>query len=169
VLRRQRGAAALVLLGASGALFTGALGVVDVAAAVSAQARAQSAADALAHGTAAFLLGASGRDELSIAVQAGTPCDTDAGGADSAGPACVRAVVAARELAGANSAVLRRLIVGPDPRDMRDGRAAGRFLVEAHVFVARGLPIRPGTCPNQPGSGADLCWADAWAAAQGAG
>ena len=168
MLRRQRGAAALVLLAATGALLTGALGVVDVGAAVSAQARAQNAADAAVLGAAVFLLGASGRDELSIAVQAGTPRDSEAGG-DGIGLACARAIDAARHLAAANGGLLRRLIVGPDPRDMRDGQGAGRLLVEAHVFVPRGLPIHPGACPKQPGSGSDLCWAEAWSAAQGAG
>jgi hypothetical protein len=166
---RARGAAALVLLSAMSAVLTGGAGVVDVAAAMSAQAHADSAADAVAHGTAAFLLGDADRDTLSIAVQAGSPCDTDEQDDSGAGPACRRAVAAARTLAAANHAVLRRLLVGPDPRDMREGRGAGRVLVEAHVFVARGMPINPGTCPAQPGSGSDLCWAEAWSAAQGAG
>jgi hypothetical protein len=169
VLSAQRGAAALVLLTAMGAVLTGGAGVVDVAAAMSAQAHAESAADAVAHGVAVALLGDADREKLSIAVQAGSPCDTDEKDLSAAGPACGRAVAAARAMAAANRAVLRRLLVGPDPRDMREGRGAGRVLVEAHVFVARGVPIHPGSCPAQPGSGSDLCWAEAWSAAQGAG
>jgi hypothetical protein len=150
-------------------VLSGGLAAVDVAAAVNAQARAEAAADAVAHGTAVALLADPEREQLSIAVQAGTPCDTDAGDLSAAGAACRRAVQAGRAMAAANQAVLARLLVGPDPRDMRDGQAAGRVLVQAHVFAPRGLPILPGRCPPQPGSGPDLCWVDAWSAAQGAG
>lgn len=166
---RARGAAALVLLGSMGAVLSGGLAAVDVAAAVNAQAHAESAADAVAHGTAVALLSDPGEEQLSIAVQAGTPCDTDAGNLSATGSACAHAVQAARTMAAVNGGVVARLLVGPDPRDMRDGRAAGRVLVQAHVFVPRGLPVYPGRCPAQPGSGADLCWVDAWSAAQGAG
>jgi hypothetical protein len=164
-----RGAVALVLLACLGAVLGGGLGAVDLEAAMSAQARVEAAADAVAHGVAALLLADPGRDGLSVAVQAGTRCDTDED-RSAAGEACGRAVAVARDLAAQNHGVLRRLIVGADPRDMLDGHAAGRLLVEARVFVARGLPILPGTtCPAEPGSGADMCWADAWSAAQGAG
>ncbi len=166
--RRCRGAVALVLAGSLGALFTGVLGAVDAAAAMSAQARAQAAADAIAHGTVAMLLTDPDREQLSIDVQAGQPCDTDVDSSATGAP-CARAMRAAAELAAANHAVLRRLVVGPDPRVMRDGHAAGPVLTEADVFVARGLPIQLGHCPSQPGSGSDMCWAEAWSAAQGAG
>jgi len=164
-----RGAAALVLSGAMGAVITGGVGAVDAAAAVTAQAHAEAAADAVAHGTAVFLLGDAHREQLSIAVQAGTPCDSDASDSPAAGPGCAGAVQAARQLAAQNAAVLARLVVGPDPRDMQEGQGAGRMLVEVHVFVPRRLPVLPATCPTSPGSGADLCWVDAWSAAQGAG
>src|SRR5260221_9068450 len=172
MLRRRpatRGAAALVLLASMSSVFVGGAGVVDVAAAVRAQAHAESAADAVAHGVAVALLGDPDREALSIAVQAGAPCDTDDPDTSPAGPACARAVGVARAMAAANGAALRRLLVGPDPRDMREGRGAGRVLVEAHVFVARGMPISPRRCPATPGSSSDLCWAEAWSAAQGAG
>lgn len=167
--RAARGAAALLLLGSTSTLLGGGVAAVDVAAAVNAQAHAESAADAVAHGTAVALLADPDREALSIAVQAGTPCDTDAGDTSAAGAACARALRTARAMAAANRAVVARLLIGPDPRDMRDGRAAGRVLVQAHVFAPRGLPIVPGRCPVQPGSGPDLCWVDAWSAAQGAG
>lgn len=150
------------------AVLTGFAGVVDAQVAMGAQAHAESAADAVAHGTAAFLLRSDGHEQLSIAVQAGNPCDTDTDHS-AAGWPCGLAIQAAHVLVEQNGAVLGRLMVTPDPRDMRDGRDAGRLLVQAHVFVARKLPVHPGTCPSQPGSGSDLCWADAWSAAQGAG
>jgi len=172
VLRRRaraRGAAALVLTGSMSLVVSGGVTAVDAAAAVSAQAHAEAAADAVAHGTGAALLTDANREQLSIDVQAGAPCDTDVRDTSAAGPGCAAAIAAARTLATQNGAVLRRLVVGPDPRDMREGVGAGRLLVEAYVFVPRRLPVYPATCPPQPGSGADLCWVDAWSAAQGAG
>jgi hypothetical protein len=164
-----RGASSLLMTMLMGTVLTGGLGAVDAAAAVSAQAHAQSAADAVAHAAAALILGDPDRDRLSIAVQANAPCDTDEKDASAAGPGCARALAAARDAAAENRSVLLRLLIGPDPRDLRETRGPGRVLVQAHVAVARGLPLIGSTCPARPGSGPDLCWAEAWSAAQGAG
>ncbi len=168
-LRSSGGAAALLLTLLTGTVLTGGIGAADAAATVGSQARADSAADASAHASAALLAADNDREQLSIAVQAGTPCDSGGGDTSRASPACGRAVQAARDVAARNHAVLVRLVVGPDLRDDRADRGAGRLVTLAEVAVRRGLPVLPATCPASPGSGSDLCWAMAWSAAQEAG
>ena len=153
----------------TGTVLSGGIGAADVAATVGSQARADSAADASAHASAALLAADQDREQLSIAVQAGTPCDIGESDTSRAGPACGRALHAARDVAARNHAVLLRLVVGPDLRDNRADRGAGRLVTLAEVAMRRGLPVLPATCPASPGSGSDLCWAMAWSAAQEAG
>jgi len=169
--RPQAGAAALLVTMLMGALMTGGLGAVDTAAAVAAQSRADNAADAVAHAAASVLAADPDRDQLSIAVQAaGGACDSTTPSAGSTGPAaCPRALATARQAALDNNAVLLRLTVGPDLRDDRADRGAGRMVTLALVAVRRGLPVLPARCPDAPGTGPDLCWAEAWSAAQEAG
>jgi Flp pilus assembly protein TadG len=169
-VRPQAGAAALLVTMLMGALMTGGLGAVDTAASVAAQSRADNAADAVAHAAASVLAADPDRDQLSIAVQAaGGACDGTAQPAGSTGPACPRALATARQAALDNNAVLLRLTVGPDLRDDRADRGAGRLVTLALVAVRRGLPVLPARCPDAPGTGPDLCWAEAWSAAQEAG
>jgi hypothetical protein len=156
----------LVLMGS---VLTGGAGVIDAAAIVGSQAHAQSAADAVAHGVAVLLLGDPDEERLSIAAQAGSFCDTEEKDSTAAGPACTRAVDQARALASQNQAKLQRLIVGPDARDRGGPPRAGRVMVQARVAMPRRLPVLPAWCPTQPRPDADLCWAQAWSAAQGAG
>jgi hypothetical protein len=164
------GAAVLLVVVLMGSVATAGMGAVDAAAAVAAQSRADNAADAVAHAAAALLAADPDRDRLSIAVQAGTACDSSAPRDDaSTGSACGRALAAAWRMAAANHAVLIRLTVGPDLRDLGPARAAGRLLTLAEVGVLRGLPVLPARCPPAPGTGPDLCWAEAWSAAQEAG
>jgi Flp pilus assembly protein TadG len=165
----MRGAAALLVTALAGTVMTGAVGAVDAAAAVAGQGRAENAADAAAHAAAALLASDAGRDKLSIAVQAGAPCDSTTSSPTDVGPTCGRATTAAGDVARRNNAVLLRLTVGPDLRDVREGRGVGRLVVLALVAVPRGLPVLPAHCPPSPGSGPDLCWAEAWSAAQEAG
>lgn len=163
------GAAALFVVMLTGSVATAGMGAVDVAAAVAAQSRADNAADAVAHATAGLLATDPDRDRLSIAVQAGAECGSAPPRDAPLGPACGRAATVARRVAAANHAVLVRLNVGPDARDLGPQRGAGRLLVLAEVGVLRGLPVLPARCPPAPGSGPDLCWAEAWSAAQEAG
>jgi nitrogen fixation protein FixH len=171
--RRRRsagsGAAALVLSLLMGGVLTGGIGAVDAAAAVAAQARAETAADAAAHAAAAVLAVDGERERLSIQAQAGGGCDVDGATVTSSGPACDHAVQAARDLAVRNGGVLLRLVVGPDLRDVRADRGAGRLLTLVRVAVRRGLPVQPVACSASPGAAADVCWAEAWSAAQEAG
>ena len=153
----------------AGTLAAGGMGAVDVAAAVAAQSRAENAADAIAHAAAALLAADPQRGHLSIAAQAGTFCDTDSDGGPATGDACARAMAAARLVARENGAILLRLTVGPDPRDLRPDRGPGRLQTLALAAVPRGLPVLPSPCPRAPGTGPDLCWAEAWSAAQEAG
>jgi hypothetical protein len=167
----------LLVMALMGSLATGGLGAVDAAAAVAAQSRADNAADAVAHAVAGLLAADPDRDALSIAAQAGSGCDggahgsaASAGAAEpAAGRACRRALAVARQVVAANHAVLLRLTVGPDLRDLRADRGAGRLLTLALIGVPRGLPVLPSRCPPAPGTGPDLCWAEAWSAAQEAG
>ena len=179
-LRRSSGAAALLVMALTGSLATGGLGAVDAAAAVAAQSRADNAADAIAHAAAGVLAADPDRDAMSVAAQAGSGCDGGVSGvagasgspaaADSAaGRACERALAAARQIAAANHAVVLRLTVGPDLRDLRADRGPGRLVTLVLVGVPRGLPVLPAHCPPTPGTGPDLCWAEAWSAAQESG
>jgi hypothetical protein len=165
----MRGAAGLLVCLLMGTIATGGLGAVDVAAVVAAQGRAENAADAVAHGVAATVAADPDRERLSIAAQAGDFCDLEAPPDASKNPACAHAIATARELARQNQAVLLRLTVGPDLRDLRPDRGPGRALSLVLVAVPRGLPVLPAHCPAQPGTGPDLCWAEAWSAAQEAG
>lgn len=168
--RQPAGAAALLLACFTSVLMTGGIAAVDAGFAAAAQSRAENAADAVAHAAAALLAVDPDRDRLSIAVQGGSPCDSDAPEAeDGGGPACARALAEARRLARSNGAAVVRLTVGPDLRDVRADRGAGRLLVLAEVAVRRGLPVLPARCPARPGSQSDLCWVLAWSAAQEAG
>lgn len=172
MLRRhagQAGAAALLVTVLMGTLATGGMGAVDAAAAVAAQSRADNAADAVAHAAASLLAADPDRDRLSLAVQAGGACEAGQPVGDDLGPACGRALAAAHQVAAANGAVLLRLSVGPDLRDETPAKGAGRMLTLALVAVPRGLPVWPSHCPRSPGTGPDLCWAEAWSAAQEAG
>jgi len=174
MLRRPRrageaGAAVLLVMVLMGVLGTGGMGAVDAAAAVAAQSRAGNAADAVAHAAAALLAADPDRDRLSLAVQAGSACEAGQPVPDGAGPACSRAIATARQIAVANRAVLLRLTVGPDLRDDTAAKGAERLLTLALVAVPRGLPVWPARCPPRPGTGPDLCWAEAWSAAQEAG
>lgn len=165
-----RGAAGLLVSLLAGTLATGGIGAVDVAAAVAAQSRAENAADAVAHAVAAVLAADPDREHLSLSAQAGNLCDTESPPPDiAAEKACGRALSTARDVASRNGAVLLRLTVGPDPRDLRPERGAGRVLTLALVAVRRGLPVLPAHCPPSPGTGPDLCWAEAWSAAQESG
>jgi Flp pilus assembly protein TadG len=163
------GAAALLVSLLMGTLMTGGVGAVDAAVAVAAQGHADNAADAVAHAATALLAADPDRDGLSIAVQAGAACDSAEQPDSSMGPACSRAVAVARQVAGENGAVLLRLTVGPDLRDDRAGRGAGRLLTLAEVAVRRRLPVLPIRCSVSPGDKPDVCWAEAWSAAQEAG
>lgn len=165
----QAGAAALLASLLASVLATGGLGAVDAAAAVAASSHAEAAADAVAHGVASLLAGHPDRDRLSLAVQAGEACERGSPPGPSTGKACADALALAIRLAAANGAAVMRLSVGPDPRDLRADRGAGRLLTLAEVAVPRGLPVLPGRCPPAPGSQPDLCWAMAWSAAQEAG
>jgi hypothetical protein len=167
--RSTRGAASLVMLMLMGTVLTGGVGAIDAAVVVGSQAHAQSAADAVAHGVAVQVLRDPEEEQLSITAQAGSFCDSDETDNAGAGRACMRAIGTARELAVQNDAVLRRLIVGPDARDRGGPPGAGRVLVQAEVAMPRRLPVLPAWCPPQPRPDAGLCWAQAWAAAQGAG
>jgi Flp pilus assembly protein TadG len=169
MLRRQAGAAGLLVSLLTGVLATGGVGAVDVAAAVAAQSRAENAADAVAHAVAAVLAVDPDREHLSLSAQAGNLCDTDSPPDPAAEKACARALAVARDVAGANRAVLLRLTVGPDVRDLRAERGAGRVVTLALAAVRRGLPVLPAHCPPMPGRGPDLCWAEAWSAAQESG
>lgn len=164
-----RGAAALLVCLVTGTLATGGIGAVDVAAAVAAQSRAENAADAAAHATAGLLAADPERDHLSIAAQGGRFCDTDSPGAEPPSGACARAVAAARLVAGQNGGRLLRLTVGPDPHDLRPERGPGRLQALALVAVPRGLPVLPSRCPPSPADRPDVCWAEAWSAAQEGG
>jgi hypothetical protein len=164
--RSVRGAASLVLLMLMGCVLTGGVGAIDAAVVVGSQARAQSAADAVAHGVAVQVMRDPEEERLSIDAQAGAFCDSDE--KHNSG-ACARALGTARELAVQNGAMLQRVIVGPDARDRGGPPRAGRVLVQAHVAMPRRLPVLPAWCPTQPKPEADLCWAVAWSAAQGAG
>jgi hypothetical protein len=159
----------LLLTLLTGTVLTGGIGAADAAAAVGSQARADTAADASAHAAASLLAADEDRERLSSAVQSGHPCDTGEADPSAVGPACGRALQVARDVAARNRAVLLRLVVGPDLRDVRADRGAGRLVTLAQVAVRRGLPVLPATCPASPGSGSDLCWAMAWSAAQEAG
>ena len=167
--RSASGAAALVLSLLTSGVLTGGIGAVDAAAAVAAQARAETAADAAAHAAAGVLAVDSGRAQLSIQAQAGAGCDLDGTTVTSTGSACDDSIQAAREAASRNGGVLRRMVVGPDLRDIRVDRGAGRLLTLVRVAVRRGLPVQPVPCPAAPGATADVCWAEAWSAAQEAG
>lgn len=170
MLRRRRsacrGAAALLITLLTGTLTTGAMGAVDVAAAAASESRAENAADAVAHAVAGLLAADADREHLSIAVQAGAFCE---GQPEPAEPACRRALATARATAAANHAVLVHIAVGPDARDMHLQRGPGRLSTMVLVAVARGLPVLPARCPPAPGTGPDLCWAEAWSAAVEAG
>jgi hypothetical protein len=166
---RCRGAAGLLVSLLTGTLATGGIGAVDVAAAVAAQGRAENAADAVAHAVAAVLAVDPDREHLSLSAQAGNLCDTDSPSDGASEKACGRALDTARDVAARNGGVLLRLVVGPDPRDLRPERGAGRVLTLVLVAVRRGLPVLPTHCPPSPGTGADLCWAEAWSAAQESG
>ena len=168
-LRSQVGAVGLLVVVLAGALMTGGLGAVDVAAAMTAQSHADNAADAVAHAAASLLAADPDRDRLSIAVQAGTPCEDSSPAPDSTGPACRRALATARQIAAENRAVLLRISIGPDLRDDRSDRGAGRLVTLALVAVRRGLPVLPAPCGSAPGMKPDLCWAEAWSSAQEAG
>jgi hypothetical protein len=167
--RAARGAASLVMLMLMGTVLTGGVGAVDAAVVIGSQAHAQSAADAVAHGVAVQVLRDPEEEQLSIAAQAGSFCDSDEKDTSSAGPACARAIGTAHQLAVQNDAILERLVVGPDARDRGGPPGAGRVLVQAEVAMPRRLPALPAWCAPKPQSSADLCWAQAWSAAQGAG
>jgi len=173
MLRRRRsaarGAAALLVSLLTGTLATGAMGAVDVAAAAASESRAENAADAVAHAVAGLLAADADREHLSIAVQAGAFCEDQPVDVLPAEPACRRALGTASATALANRAVLVHLTVGPDPRDLHPQRGPGRLSTMVLVAVPRGLPILPARCPPAPGSGPDLCWAEAWSAAVEAG
>lgn len=165
----QAGAAALLVTVLMGVLASGGMGAVDAAAAVAAQSRASNAADAVAHAAASLLAADPDRDRLSLSVQAGAACEAGRPVGADVGPACGRALATTRQIAAANGAVLLQLSVGPDLRDETAARGTGRLLTLALVAVPRGLPVWPAHCPRQPGTGPDLCWAEAWSAAQEAG
>jgi hypothetical protein len=167
--RRAGGAAALLVTLLTGVLATGGLGAVDVAAAVAAESRAENAADAVAHATAGLLAADPQRDHLSVAAQGGAFCDTDTGDTGHTEDTCTRAIAAARLVAAQNGAVLVRFVAGPDPRDLRPDRGPGRLQTLVEVAVPRGLPVLPSRCPGSPEKQPDVCWAEAWAAAQEAG
>lgn len=152
-----------------GTVLTGGVGAVDAAAAVGSQAHAQSAADAVAHGVAVQVLRDPDEEQLSIAAQAGSFCDSDEKDNSTAGRACTHAITAAHELAMQNDAVLERVVIGPDVRDRGGPPRPGRVVVEAHVAMPRRLPVLAAWCPAKPQEDTGLCWADAWSAAQDAG
>jgi hypothetical protein len=152
-----------------GGVLTGGVGAIDAAAAVAAQARAEAAADAAAHAAAGVLAVDGERERLSIQVQAGGGCDVDGSTVMSSGSACDHAVQVARDIAKRNGGVLLRMVVGPDLRDIRADRGAGRLLTLVRAAVPRALPVQPVSCPSAPRAAADVCWAEAWSAAQEAG
>jgi hypothetical protein len=152
-----------------GTVLTGGAGAIDAAVVIGSQAHAQSAADAVAHGVAVQVLRDPQEEQLSIAAQAGAFCDSDENDNSTAGAACANAINTAHGLAVQNDALLQRLIVGPDARDRGGPPRPGRVLVQAEVAMPRRLPILPAWCSPKPRSDADLCWAQAWSAAQGAG
>jgi hypothetical protein len=166
---REGGAAGLLVCLLTGTLATGGIGAVDVGAAVAAQGRAENAADAVAHAVAATVAADPDRERLSIAAQAGDFCDLAEPPDEAKNPACAHAIATGREAARENRAVLLRLTLGPDLRDLRLDRGPGRALTLVLVAVRRGIPVLPARCPPQPGTGPDLCWAEAWSAAQEAG
>lgn len=168
---RNAGAASLVLSLLMGIIAVGGLGGVDVAAAVAAQGHAESAADAVAHAVTGLLASDPEREHLSVTTQAGSLCDTQATpppGADVR--SCTRAIALARDVASRNRAVLLRLLVGPDLRDLGPLRGAGRLQVLAEVAVRRAMPAVPVRCAgDRPQGDHDLCWAVAWSAGREAG
>ena len=167
--RPQRGAVAILVLALSGSLFAGAIGGLDCMAAVRAQGHAETAADAAAHGAASLLAADGDRDALSIAVQAGQQCGAGGSLTGAAAAACSRARALAADVATGNGGVLMRLVVGPDVRDDRADRGAGRLVALALVAVRRNVPVLPLDCPRVPPRDPDVCWAQAWSAAQEAG
>lgn len=174
----SRGAAILLVVAASGtALLAGLAAFADAAAAASNQ-RAAAAADASAHAAAVALGPGDARDALSATLQAGQrPCEfpyprdspsppTPDVAEDRDTDACQAAFNAARTSARRNGAALVFFVLGPDLRDVVPGVGAGRIQVIVHVAVARRLWFVRRACPDSPGTGGGLCWAEASAAAQ---
>ncbi|HEV3123752.1 MAG TPA: hypothetical protein VG266_04160 [Candidatus Dormibacteraeota bacterium] len=181
-LRRRRarcrgGAVLLVVAASATTLLAGMAAAVEGAAAAAGQ-RAASAADASAHAAAVALGPGEARDALSASLQAGVrPCQFPYPREAPAPPspdtaeerdtdACQAAFNAARSAAKDNGAALVFFVLGPDLRDAVPGVGTGRIQVIVHVAVPRRLFIAQRVCPDLPGDGGGLCWAEATAAAQ---
>lgn len=159
-----RGAAALLLLGATWLLVVAGLGAGEVVAVTATDARAETAAAAAAHAAEAELASRPDASGLSIELQGGrTACELP-GGAPPA--ACLPAYAAAVRVAGADGARVVAFLLGPDPRDRGAEAAPGRIVAVATVEVVRGLPLLRGFCAAPSRRSSRLCVARATAAAR---
>ncbi len=160
---RARGAAALVLLGASWLLIVAGLGAGEVVAVTAGDARAETAAAAAAHAAEAEIASRPDTAALSVELQAGrTDCELPG----DAPPACLPAYAAAERVARADGARVVALVLGPDPRDRGVEAAPGRIVAVATVEVVRGLPLLRGFCAANSHRSSRLCVARATAAAR---
>lgn len=168
----------MLLVASSGMVVIAGIAAETEGAVAASGARAASAADASAHAAAAALAPGDARDQLSVTLQMGQrPCEfpypREAPPPAAPNPAqdidtdaCQAAFDAAQRAARANDGAITFFVLGPDLRDDVPGTGPGRIQVVVHVAVRRKLPLMQRLCPDAPGDGGGICWAEATAAAE---